>query len=495
METLHMYNSATRGLVSFSPLCPPYVGMYLCGPTVYGPAHLGHARSAITADVVVRYLRYLGYQVCFVRNITDVGHLVNDADEGEDKVVKQAQVARVHPMEVAQKYAYGYRGNMLALNVLPPSIEPCATGHIVEQIGLVEKLLKRGFAYVVNGSVYFDLVAFQKKYAYGVLSGHNRDASVSGTRFLHHVGEKRHVDDFALWKRADASHVMRWPSPWGEGFPGWHIECTAMCQKYLGDVVDIYAGGLDLLFPHHDCSVAQSVGVTGVAPARYWLHNNLVMIHGEKMSKSAGNFISLDACFSGDHPLLERGYGPMVVRFFMLQAHYRNPIDFSDQALQAARKGYYKLVNGLKVLCEDIGVEGVTWDVVPEIVDRLREDCRGCMLAMNEDFNTAKLLAQLFKLRSWIYQIYNGDVALGSLGCDGWQLLYETYTVFLGDVLGLKEEVEIDGKGLIGALLEQYACAKKEKNYAQVDVIRRVLQQHKILVHDGPGGIGWSYGV
>jgi cysteinyl-tRNA synthetase len=347
---LYLYNTLSRNKEHFEPINPPFVGMYVCGPTVYGDPHLGHARPAITFDLIFRYLLHLGYKVRYIRNITDVGHLENDQDEGEDKIEKKARLEQLEPMEVAQYYSDRYFLFMDALNVKRPSIEPRASGHIIEQIQIIQKILDAGYSYIVNGSVYFDVIKYNEKYQYGKLSGRIIDDLISNTRELEGQDEKRNSVDFALWKKAQPEHIMRWPSPWSEGFPGWHLECSAMSKKYLGIEFDIHGGGMDLLFPHHESEIAQSRIANGVDSVKYWLHNNMVTINGQKMGKSLGNFITLDEFFSGTHPALQQAYSPMTVRFFILQAHYRSTIDFSNEALQAAEKGLKKLMTGVETL-------------------------------------------------------------------------------------------------------------------------------------------------
>ena len=345
-QPFYIYNTLTRKKEEFKPLNPPYVGMYVCGPTVYGDAHLGHARPAITFDVLFRYLRHLGYKVRYVRNITDVGHLENDADEGEDKVAKKARLESLEPMEVVQYYLNRYHKAMEALNVLPPSIEPHASGHIIEQIEYIKKIIEAGYAYVSNGSVYFDVVKYNKDHHYGKLSGRNIDDLLNTTRELDGQSEKHNSFDFALWKKASPEHIMRWPSPWSDGFPGWHLECSTMSTKYLGEEFDIHGGGMDLLFPHHECEIAQSVAAQGHETVHYWMHNNMITINGQKMGKSLGNFITLDEFFSGNHKLLQQPYSPMTIRFFILQAHYRSTVDFSNEALQASEKALQRMLEG-----------------------------------------------------------------------------------------------------------------------------------------------------
>src|SRR5690554_2446614 len=346
---IKIYNTLSRQKETFEPLTPPFVGMYVCGPTVYGDAHLGHSRAAITFDIVFRYLTYLGYKVRYVRNITDVGHLEADSDDGEDKIAKKAKLDQLEPMEVAQNYTDSYHRDMDALNTLRPSIEPRATGHIPEQIKLVSDILDEGLAYEVNGSVYFDVLKYNEDHEYGKLSGRVVEELMSGHRELEGQSEKRNPIDFALWKKAPAEHLMQWESPWGLGFPGWHLECTAMSSKYLGSQFDIHGGGMDLLFPHHECEIAQGNACNHVDPAKYWMHNNMITINGQKMGKSLGNFITLQQLFTGDHPLLEQAYSPMTIRYFILTAHYRSTLDFSNSALQAAQKGYKKIINGLRI--------------------------------------------------------------------------------------------------------------------------------------------------
>ena len=377
---LTIYNTLSRKKELFEPINPPFVGLYVCGPTVYGDAHLGHARPAITFDLLFRYLKFMGYRVRYVRNITDVGHLVNDADEGEDKIAKKAKLEQLEPMEVVQFYSNRYHKNMEQLNTLPPSIEPHASGHIIEQQELIKQIIENGFAYESEGNIYFDVERYNQKYHYGKLSGRKIDELFANTRELSGQQEKRNPFDFALWKKASPEHIMRWPSPWGGGFPGWHLECSCMSQKYLGETFDIHGGGLDLQFPHHECEIAQNVAAQGHEAVKYWMHNNMVTINGQKMGKSLGNFITLDQLFTGDNNVLEQAYSPMTVRFFILQAHYRSPLDFSNEALKAAEKGYERMMaavsqlNRLKVSNEN------TVDIATLQTN--------CFEAMNDDLNT-----------------------------------------------------------------------------------------------------------
>ncbi len=491
--TLKIYNTRTRQLEVFSPLHPPKVGLYVCGPTVYGHAHLGHARSAIAFDIVVRTLQHLGYQVRYVRNITDVGHLMGDADHGKDKIGELARLTQVSPMEVAQKYTHSYHTDMALLNVLPPSIEPCATGHITEQIAVVQMLLDKGFAYVANGSVYFDVVTYHSKHSYGILSGRKVEDLMTGTRTLQASKEKRSPLDFALWKKATPNHLMHWPSPWGDGFPGWHLECTAMSTKYLGTMFDIHGGGLDLCFPHHECEIAQSKVAFGVEPARYWMHNNLVTIQGQKMSKSLDNFISLDDCFTGRHTLLTQAYSPMVLRFFMLQAHYRSPLSFSNHGLQAARKGYYKLMNGYWVLKKMVFPKTVS-AMVDGVANRnIKQLCQDCYVSICHDFNTAKVIAHLFDLLKYINRIDMGNLAITSLPLATLQQLKNVYSTFIQKVLGLDITHQVNSVSLIESLLQVYAKAKSKKDYELVDTIRQTLKLQGIVLQDKSTGVDWRY--
>ena len=377
---LTIYNTLTRKKEKFVPLHAPHVGMYVCGPTVYGDAHLGHARPAITFDILFRYLTHLGYKVRYVRNITDVGHLEDDADEGEDKIAKKARLEKLEPMEVVQFYMTRYRRTMDELNVLPPSIEPLASGHIIEQIQLVQEILDKGYAYESNGSVYFDVTKYNKDYHYGKLSGRNLEDVLNTSRELDGQDEKRNPVDFALWKRAEPEHIMRWPSPWSDGFPGWHCECTAMGRKYLGEYFDIHGGGMDLIFPHHECEIAQAVASQGDDMVRYWMHNNMITVNGTKMGKSLGNFIMLDEFFEGSHELLAKAYSPMTIRFFILQAHYRSPVDFSNEALMASEKGLDRLLEAINSMDKIIPSEVSDVDI-----KGLKEKCYE---AMNDDLNT-----------------------------------------------------------------------------------------------------------
>ncbi len=393
MQTLLIYNTLTRSKERFEPLHAPNVGMYVCGPTVYGDPHLGHARPAITFDILFRYLKHLGYKVRYVRNITDVGHLEHDADEGDDKIAKKARLEQLEPMEIAQHYTNRYHDAMAALNVLPPSIEPHATGHIIEQQELVKQIIDNGFGYVSNGSVYFDTEKYNAQHRYGILSGRNLDDTKDASRQLDGIGEKRHQADFALWKRAQPEHIMRWRSEWSDGFPGWHCECTAMGRKYLGEEFDIHGGGMDLVFPHHECEIAQAVASQGRPMVKYWMHNNMITINGQKMGKSLGNFITLAEFFAGSHASLEKAYSPMTIRFFILSAHYRGTVDFSNEALIASEKGLARLMGGLSDLSR-LQAASESDAATKKLVGELRQRCYD---AMNDDLQTPIVISSLFE--------------------------------------------------------------------------------------------------
>jgi cysteinyl-tRNA synthetase len=492
MQKLHIYNSLTREKEIFEPLAPPFVGMYVCGPTVYGDAHLGHARPAITFDIVFRYLQHLGYKVRYVRNITDVGHLENDADEGEDKIAKKAKLEKLEPMEIAQYYTDRYHDVMLMLNILRPSIEPRATGHIPEQVRMIEKIIANGFAYVVNGSVYLDVVKYAQSYKYGELSGReNLEELLSGSRELEGQGEKKNPVDFALWKKASPEHIMRWESPWGEGFPGWHIECSAMSIKYLGECADIHGGGMDLKFPHHEAEIAQTNAFLHPHEpkneARYWMHNNMITINGQKMGKSLGNFITLEQFFTGKHPLLLRSYSPMTIRFFILQSHYRSTLDFSNEALIAAEKGLSRLMTGIK-LAPQLKTSAITSFDLAAYRSSLYS-------ALNDDFNSAITIAQLFEGVRLIYAI---DQGLEKITKEDLEIFVGLLNTFTFDILGLKEDIEDVSPHLelvMSILIELRNEARKNKNYALSDSIRDKLAQNKILLKDTPEGTRWQFGV
>jgi cysteinyl-tRNA synthetase len=486
-----LYNTLTRKKEVFEPLQAPFVGMYVCGPTVYSNVHLGNVRTFLTFDILYRYLNYLGYKVRYVRNITDVGHLENDVDEGEDKIAKKARLEQLEPMEIVQRYTNDFHQVLQQFNLLPPSVEPSATGHIVEQIESIQVLIGKELAYESGGSVYFDVLKYNEHHNYGQLSGRVIEDLLSETRELEGQQEKRNPLDFALWKKAAPEHIMRWSSPWGSGFPGWHLECTSMSTKYLGPRFDIHGGGMDLKFPHHECEIAQAVGVNGEEPVRYWLHCNMLTVNGEKMSKSKGNSFLPAQLFAGDHQLLQQGFSPMTVRFFMLQAHYRSTLDFSNEALVAARKGYIKLINGLHVLDKLTYPE--TCDVLPEVDAELRKLTQDCFMGLNDDLNTARTIASLFNLLKKINSIYTGNIALGSISADTFGYVKQTYRSLVIDILGLKEESSADTGQLFGVLLRFYQEAKAAKNYSRVDEIRAEFKKHGVVIKDMKNGIDWAY--
>jgi len=496
---LNIYNTLKRSKEVFEPLNPPHVGLYVCGPTVYGESHLGHARPYVTFDILSRYLSYLGYKVRYVRNITDVGHLENDADEGEDKIAKKARLEQLEPMEVVELYTGSFHESMRMLNNLPPGIEPRASGHIPEQIEMIEKIIENGFAYEANGSVYFDVINYSKSHDYGKLSGRVIEDMIAGAgnerRELKEQDEKRNPADFALWKKADSRHIMRWKSPWGEGFPGWHIECSAMSSKYLGETFDIHGGGMDLLFPHHESEIAQSKGSCGKAPVKYWMHNNMITINGRKMGKSLGNFITLKEFFTGSSPLLDQAYSPMTIRFFILQAHYRSTLDFSNEALKAAEKAYKKIINGLRSLNE---ISGANQSDTPDLslTKRIDEACDQLFEGINDDLNTAVSMAALFDLLKIINSVKGGQISIESVGDVAWQKLVMNYRLFVTDIFGLREEKGKTGDLLntfMNIILEDYQDAKTRKDYATVDRIRAQVKKEGVVIKDAKTGISWDY--
>ena len=488
METkLTIYNTLTRRKEVFEPLHAPHVGMYVCGPTVYGEPHLGHARPAITFDVLFRYLKWLGYKVRYVRNITDVGHLEHDADEGEDKIAKKARLEQLEPMEVAQHYTNSYHKAMDALGVLPPSIEPLASGHIIEQIKLVEEILAHGYAYVSHGSVYFDVAKYDRDHRYGRLSGRNLDDVLNTSRELDGQDEKHAPADFALWKRAQPEHIMRWPSPWSDGFPGWHCECTAMGRKYLGAHFDIHGGGMDLIFPHHECEIAQAVASQGDEMVHYWMHNNMITINGTKMGKSLGNFITLSQFFTGSHPLLSQAYTPMTIRFFILQAHYRSTVDFSNEALQAAAKGLERLMQAATLLARLTPADKTTADVAG-----LADQCRA---AMDDDLNTPMVISHLFEAAKAINSIHDGKATITAADLEELKGTFHTYA---SDILGLHDETaqaaDADDTPLrraVDLLLDLRSEAKARKDWTTADSIRDRLTQLGFTIKDTKDGAQW----
>lgn len=486
-----IYNSLTRRKERFVPIHEGKVGMYVCGPTVYGDGHLGHARPAITFDVLFRYLTHLGYKVRYVRNITDVGHLEHDADEGEDKIAKKARLEQLEPMEVVQHYLNSYHKSMEALNVLPPSIEPHASGHIIEQIEYVKKILESGYAYESNGSVYFDVPKFNRDYHYGKLSGRNVDELLATTRALDGQEEKHNPADFALWKKASPEHIMRWPSPWSDGFPGWHLECSTMGEKYLGTPFDIHGGGMDLMFPHHECEIAQSVAHNGKDSVHYWMHNNMITIAGKKMGKSLGNFITLNEFFTGSHEMLTQAYSPMTIRFFILQAQYRSTLDFSNEALQGAEKALARMLDGWRRLNELTPSDKSTIDV--------SDFRRKCYEALDDDLNTPIVIAHLFEACRLINQVNDGNATATQSDIDELKALFK---IFLVDILGVRTDIVGAGEGdatalkpfedAVDLLLEMRANAKADKDWATSDLIRNRLAEIGFDVKDTKDGFEWS---
>ena len=490
MQPLYIQNSLSRKKELFVPLNPPYVGMYVCGPTVYSNVHLGNVRTFLTFDIVYRYLTFLGYQVRYVRNITDVGHLTGDSEDGEDKIGKKARLENLEPMEIVQKYTNDFHDVTRVFNMISPSIEPSATGHIVEQIEMIQKILERGYGYESNGSVYFNVRKFSEDFPYGELSGRRIDDQLSNTRSLDGQDEKNDPLDFALWKKADVSHLMKWPSPWSEGFPGWHLECSVMSTKYLGTTFDIHGGGMDLKFPHHECEIAQNVGAHGgSSPVNYWMHGNMLTVNGRKMAKSEGNGFTPEELITGNHPLLERGYSAMTVRFFMLQGHYASTLDFSNDALQAAEKGLERLVTAMSKLADlpvTASPEGSDADIT-SLLDR-------CAQAMGDDFNTPILISVLFDAVKLINNVTSGKMAISSAQR---QELKEGMEGYVFDVLGLKVEEKTrqdggDTDALMGLLVELRGNAKTNKDWATADTIRDTLSQLGITIMDGKDGSTWK---
>lgn len=480
---LTIYNTLTREKEVFNPLNPPNVGLYVCGPTVYSDVHLGNVRSFLSFDVVYRYLTYLGYKVRYVRNITDVGHLVSDADEGEDKIARKARLEKLEPMEIVQKYTNGFHEVMRIFNILSPSIEPTATGHLIEQIEMIKRIIDSGYAYEVDGSVYFDVRKYQKEHDYGKLSGRNIDDLLSNTRALDGQDQKRDPLDFAIWKKAEKGHIMHWPSPWGEGFPGWHLECSAMSTKYLGEQFDIHGGGMDLKFPHHECEIAQNVGANGKSGPRIWMHGNMLTVGGRKMAKSEGNGFTPEELITGNHKLLEQGYSPMTVRFFMLQCHYASTLDFSNEALRAAEKGLKRLMDAVNTLNEIDASDTSTVDV-----EALKT---ACIDAMNDDFNTPILIGKLFDGVRLINQLKNGSEKITATDLENLRKLYHA---FVFDILGLRDESS-DQKGdsgltapLVNLAIDLRKAAKLNRDYTTADQIRDALAEMGIILRDNPDG-------
>ena len=487
MEKLQIYNTLSGQKEIFKPITDGHVGMYVCGPTVYSDVHLGNCRTFISFDMIYRYLLHLGYKVRYVRNITDAGHLESDADTGEDKIAKKARVEKLEPMEIVQRYTVGFRDVMQQFNALPPSIEPTATGHIIEQIEITKNILEKGMAYVSNGSVYFDVEKFNTSGEYGMLSGRKTDELLSGSRDLEGQDEKRNPLDFALWKKASPTHIMHWPSPWSVGFPGWHLECTAMSTKYLGDQFDIHGGGMDLKFPHHECEIAQGKCATGKAPVNYWMHANMLTMNGKKMAKSTGNSLLPGELFSGNNSLLDKGFHPMVVRFFMMQAHYRSVLDFSSEALIASEKGFYKLMTALADL-NHLKPAAASSENVAAMIDAY-------YAAMNDDFNTPVLIAEIFDTVNYINRVKDGNATITSADLEK---LKTTLHALVFDVMGLteaKEEGSSKLDAVMNVILEIRKNAREKKDFATSDLIRDRLEAIGVKINDGRDGVSYNIKV
>jgi cysteinyl-tRNA synthetase len=486
-QKLTIYNSTSKKKELFTPINEGLIGMYVCGPTVYSNVHLGNCRTFLSFDLVFRYLKHLGYKVRYVRNITDAGHLENDADSGEDRIAKKARIEMLEPMEIVQRYTVDFHNTMAQFNALPPSIEPTATGHIVEQIAIIEKIIFKGLAYVVNGSVYFDVHRFNETHQYGKLSGRNLEDMVANTRDLDGQSDKKNPQDFALWKKAEPVHIMRWPSPWSDGFPGWHLECTAMSTKYLGEKFDIHGGGMDLKFPHHECEIAQSEASCNVSPVNYWMHANMLTLNGKKMAKSTGNNILPSELFSGDNSILSKAFSPMVAKFFMYQANYRSILDFSNEALIASEKGYFKLMDAVTSLAEinassQSDIEVSKWK-------------QSCYDAMNDDFNSPILIAQLFEAVKIINSAKKGSISLTKKDIE---VLKTTMHDFIFDVLGLQNTMDTSFKegdklsDTITILIDLRNKARANKDFATSDLIRDQLKEAGINLKDGKDGTSFS---
>ncbi|WP_031426166.1 cysteine--tRNA ligase [Flavimarina sp. Hel_I_48] len=488
-QQLSIYNSLSGTKEVFKPILEGNIGMYVCGPTVYSNVHLGNVRTFMSFDMVFRYLKHLGYKVRYVRNITDAGHLEDDADQGEDKIAKKARLEQIEPMEVVQQYTIDFHNILQKFNCLPPSIEPTATGHIIEQIEIVKEIIENGFAYEKNGSVYFDVLKFNESHEYGRLSGRKLEDMIANTRELAAQSEKKNPQDFALWKKAEPQHIMRWPSPWGEGFPGWHLECTTMSTKYLGEQFDIHGGGMDLKFPHHECEIAQSEASCGKNPVNYWLHANMLTLNGKKMSKSTGNYINPGQIFTGENEFLSKGYAPGVARFFIMQAHYRSVLDFSDDALQASEKGFYRLMEGVNLLKSITASSTSSIDIQKWIAS--------CYAAMNDDFNSPILIAQLFEAVKYIHQLKEGKETLSS---DDLEAFINTIHAFVFEVLALEDSTTTADantdklSGALDLLIKLRNEARANKDFATSDQIRDTLLDMGIQLKDGREGTTYTIG-
>jgi cysteinyl-tRNA synthetase len=483
-QNLFVYNTLTRKKEEFKPLNAPHVGMYVCGPTVYSDVHLGNCRTYMSFDLIFRYLTQIGYKVRYVRNVTDAGHLEGDAgDEGEDKISKKAKIAQLEPMEIVQKYTVGFRDVMAIFNNLPPSIEPTATGHIIEQIEMVKGIMEKGYAYEVNGSVYFDVEKYNSTQDYGILNGRNLEDLLNNTRTLGGQEEKRSKLDFALWIKAKPEHLMKWPSPWGVGFPGWHLECSAMSHKYLGNQFDIHGGGIDLMPTHHTNEIAQNVACCGVNPARFWVHTNMLTVNGQKMSKSLGNSFLPHELFSGQNSILDKGYSPMTVRFFMMQAHYRSTLDFGNEAMEASEKGFKRLMNAVTLL-DTLKASASTDVEIDPLMAR-------CYTAMNDDFNSPVLIAELFEAARIINSVHDGKLKIDAVNLE---VLKNMMNTFVFDVLGLKNEqaANDDLPKIMNLVVTLRNEAKSNQDYATSDKIREGLQQIGFQLKDSKEGTNWS---
>jgi cysteinyl-tRNA synthetase len=489
MSHLHIYNTLSRKKEQFNPLHPPFVGLYVCGPTVYDEVHLGNMRQFTSFDVVYRYLTYLGYQVRYVRNITDVGHLTDDGDLGEDKIEKKARANKLEPMEIVQKYTNGFHHTSKLFNLIEPDIEPTATGHIMEQIEMVQRIMNNGYGYEVNGSVYFDVKKYMEKFEYGLLSGRKVEEQLEQTRDnLTGGNEKRFFADFGIWKAASADTIMKWNSPWGSGVPGWHLECSVMSTKYLGQEFDIHGGGMDLKFPHHECEIAQSVVADGIAPVKFWMHGNMLTVNGEKMSKSKANAFSPLELINGNHPLLSKGFSPMVIRFFMLQTHYSSTLDFSNDALEASEKGHTRLMNAYELSTEILP----NTDQKSEGDEEIEKLAKKCKKEMDDDFNTPKTIATLFDLASIVNKLKDNSIKVSAAGL---ALLKSTFKEYLEDVLGLRREQKENDKALSSTMhliLDMRTKARVKKDWATSDKIRDDLAAAGITIKDEKDGASWS---
>ena len=486
---LKVNNTLTKKKEVFEPLNPPHVGLYVCGPTVYSDVHLGNVRTFMSFDVIYRYLKFIGFKVRYVRNITDVGHLL---DSGEDRISKKATLESLEPMEIVQKYTNDFHDVMATFNILCPDIEPTATGHLMEQLDMIDQLVENGLAYESNGSVYFDIEKYNKENTYGKLSGRKIEDLLNQTRELDGQDDKKNPLDFALWKKAAPEHIMRWKTKWSDGFPGWHLECAVMSTKYLGKEFDIHGGGMDLQFPHHECEIAQSYGTHKKEPARYWLHTNMLTVNGQKMSKSLGNSFLPKQLISGDHELLDQGFSPMTIRFFMLQSHYASTLDFSNEALLAAQKGYFKMANGMRI------IKKMEFPETAEAIDEKQKEqiekfCDNCYYAMNDDFNTALTIGHLFNILKKINAIHTGQLPIETIGKETFERMKKTFIEFNEEVLGIKAEDSLPGGQLLDIVLKEYKQAKDAKNYEKVDELRSALKESGIVVKDMKTGIDWAY--